>query len=300
MVRPDQSSVIEVPSSAPWWRRLTGNTRRLRQRPDWATFAGADWPDRILEVRVNEDFHAKQGRSTGKLVLQHAEQTLSVYLKRHYRLPRWQGLLAALWPGGDWSPALREFRHLQWAQSQGLPVPRVVAAGEYLGAFGRLQSVLAIEELTGMLPLHQAIPMAGRQLPAPHFRAWKSGLARELARLTRFLHERRYFHKDLYLCHFYVPALDTQVMPQWRGRVHMIDFHRLGHHPLTHTWWRMKDLGQLLYSSFTTGVDVRDRLRFWRHYLEPSRRRGAPWLTRLVRVRGENYFRHNAKKKAAV
>jgi len=300
MPRAEQSSLIELPGGASWWRRFSGHTRRLRQRPDWAQFAGADWADRILETRVTNDFHAKQGRSTGRLVLANADQTLAVYLKRHYRLPRWLGLLATLWPGGDWSPALRESRHLQWAQAHGLPVPRAVAAGEYLGPFGKLQSFLAIEELTGMLPLHQAIPLAGSQMDAPRFRQWKAGLARELARLTRFLHERRYFHKDLYLCHFYIPSADTQTTPEWRGRVHMIDFHRLGHHPLTHAWWRLKDLGQLLYSSFTPGVDLRDRLRFWRYYLEPSRRRAARWLTKLVRLKGDRYHRHNAKKKAAV
>ena len=150
-----------------------------------------------------------------------------------------------------------------------------------------------------MFALHQAIPMANRQLDACTFRRWKTGLAHELARLTRFLHERHYFHKDLYLCHFYIPGDHTQVLPEWRGRVHMIDFHRLGHHPLTWAWWRIKDLGQLLYSSFTPGVDVRDRLRFWRYYLEPRTPYEARWLTRLVCFRGEAYFRHNAKKKAA-
>jgi hypothetical protein len=126
------TSVIEASTGGSWWRRLLGETRRLRQRSDWAHFAGPDWAENILAAQVTDDFHAKQGRSTGRWVLANSGQTLSVYLKRHYRLPRWQGLLAALWPQGDWSPALQEFRHLQWARAQGLPVPRVVAAGEYL------------------------------------------------------------------------------------------------------------------------------------------------------------------------
>src|SRR5437016_7810230 len=126
------------------------------------------------------------------MVVEKAGRRLAVYRKRLYRLPRWQGLLATLWPRGDWSPALQELRHLQWAQAQKLPVPRVVAAGEYLRPLGRLQSFLAIEELTGMLPLHLAIPKAAGQLGPDAFRRWKTGLAREIARLTRFLHERRY------------------------------------------------------------------------------------------------------------
>jgi heptose I phosphotransferase len=289
---------IDKPATAGWWARLFGVSRRLRERSDWGDFAGADWAERILQAPVTDDFHAKQGRSTGRWVLEKAGRTLAVYLKRHYRLPRWRGLLAALWPEGDWSPALQECRHLQWAHAQGLPVPRVVAAGEYLGPLGRLQSFLAIEELTGMLPLHLAIPEAARQLDPVTFESWKAGLAREIARLTRFLHQRSYFHKDLYLCHFYIPAADTKVVPDWPGRLHMIDFHRLGHHPLTSLWWRVKDLGQLLYSSTVPGVHNRDRLRFWRYYLDPQQWRGARWLTWCVRRRGARYGHHNAKRAA--
>lgn len=289
--------MIEQTSSGSWWRRLFGSSRRLHARADWARYAGADWAENILQAQVTDDFHAKQGRSTGRWVLQNGGGTLAVYLKRHYRLPWWQGVLAALWPRGDWSPALQEFRHLQWAQAQGLPVPRVVAAGEYLQPLGKLQSFLAIEELTGMLALHQAIPRAARKLEPIVFRRWKAGLVREMARLTRFLHQLRYFHKDLYLCHFYIPRADTERVPHWPGRVHMIDFHRLAHHGLTWPWWRIKDLGQLLYSSDVVGVDARDRLRFWRCYLGPARRRDARFFSWCVRVKGGLYRQHNAKKR---
>lgn len=290
-----------VPPS--WWRRWTSPTRRLRARADWSSFAGDDWASDILGTQVTDDFHAKQGRSTGRLVLKNAGAELAVYLKRHYRLPWWRGLLATLWPQGDWSPALQEYRHLQWALREGLPVPRIVAAGEYLRPVGNLQSFLAIEELKGMLALHQAIPRAARQLQPGMFRQWKAGLARELARLTRFLHQRHYFHKDLYLCHFYIPHVDTSLIPAWPGRVHMIDFHRLGRHSLTRPWWRVKDLAQLLYSSDLAEVDARDRLRFWRHYLNPGPRlaaqfQRADWLAWLVRVKGNRYRRHNEKRAA--
>jgi heptose I phosphotransferase len=76
----------------------------------------------------------------------------------------------------------------------------------------------------------------------------------------------------------------------------MIDFHRLGHHPFTAPWWRIKDLGQLPYSSDVAGVDARDRLRFWRHYLMPRRRRSARWLTWCITQRGARYRNHNAKR----
>src|ERR1700677_765474 len=139
------------------WRRLVHGERRLRQRSDWSALVGLDWAERIMDVNLTDDFHAKQGRSTGRWVLHAGERRLAVYLKRHYRLPRWHGLLATLWPSKGWSPGIQEADHLDWARRHGLPVPAVVAAGESIGPWGKLQSFLAVEELTDMLPLHQAI-----------------------------------------------------------------------------------------------------------------------------------------------
>jgi heptose I phosphotransferase len=280
------------------WQRLARGVRRVRQRADWPHFAGADWAERIMALAVTDRHHAKQGRSTGRLILHDGERRLAVYLKRHYRLPRWRGLLAAVWPDAGWSPALEEWQHLEWARAQGVPVPEAVAAGEYIGPWGRLQSVLAVEELTDMLPLHEAVPLAAVRLDPPAFRRWKHTLIGEMARLTRELHRRRRFHKDLYLCHFYVPAGDTEHLPEWPGRVHLIDLHRLSHHPWTRLLWRMKDLAQLLYSSDVAGVEDRDRLLFWRAYLGAERRTWGGWLLRQgVLFKWRLYRRHNAKRK---
>ncbi len=272
--------------------------------PDWPLFAGADWADRILAVAVTDRFHAKQGRSTGRWILQApAERAagarrLSVYLKRHYELPWWRGLLASLWPGHGWSPAMREWQHLEWARQQGVPVPAVVAAAEYIGPWGGLRSFLAVEELAGMLPLHEAIPLAAVRQDAEAFRQWKRTLVAEMARLSRMLHDRRCFHKDLYLCHFYVARDDTQTVPPegWRGRVYLIDLHRMTHHPLRWRIWQTKDLAQLLYSSEIVGVDARDRLGFWRAYRGAgAHRRAGGWLRHLVLFKWRRYRRHNAR-----
>lgn len=289
------------------WQRLRHGVRRLRQRDDWEHFAGPDWSDRIMDLPVTDRFHAKQGRSTGRLVLKAGEGTagsprrLTVYLKRHYRLSWWQGLLATLWPRGDWSPACQEWAHLEWARQQGVPVPKVVAAGEFIGPWCRLRSFLAVEELTDMLPLHEAIPLASETLPADRFRRWKRALVAELARLTRMLHDRRTFHKDLYLCHFYIARDDTRTIPDFRGRVHLIDLHRLTHHPWTWRVWQVKDLAQLLYSTEIVGLDNRDRLRFWRDYRGPGPWRSAQrWLRRAVLFKWRRYRQHNLRRKTAL
>ena len=287
------SSTSLRPSSASWLRRLTEGGCELYARPEWTSHAGADWPARVMHLESTGHFEAKQGRSTGRCVLDSDVGPLVVYLKRHYRHPRWRGLLATFWPRRGWSAGLQECRQLQWASAQGIAVPEVLAAGEFVGPWGRMQSFLAIEELTGMLPLDQAIPLALRELAPDAFRAWKKGLALELARVVRFLHDRDRFHKDLYLCHFFVRRSDTARLPEWRNNVYMIDFHRFAHHPLTRTRWRSKDLGQLMFSSEVEGIGPRDRLRFWRAYLGADRA-ARLWLRRVVLLRAERYRRHNA------
>jgi heptose I phosphotransferase len=278
------------------WQRLVHGVQRVQQRSDWPAFAGADWALRIMDVELTDNFHAKQGRSTGRWILHGDGRRLAVYLKRHYRLPWRHGLLATLWPGQGWSPGLQEARHLEWAKRHGLPVPAVVAAGESIGPWGKLQSFLAVEELTGMLPLHQAIPAAAERMAPAAFARWKRGLAAEMARLTRELHQRRCFHKDLYLCHFYLPDADTFAEPPtWRGRMHLIDLHRLARHRWTWRLWQVKDLAELAYSSEVAGVTARDRLRFWRGYVGPDAGLDAWWLRPVVALKWRRYQRHNER-----
>jgi heptose I phosphotransferase len=279
-----------------FWQRWWYGVHRVRHRDDWVDFVGPDWAEQILDVAVTDRFHAKQGRSTGRWILYRDERRLAVYLKRHHRLPWWRGWLAALRPDGGWSPALQEWRNLQWAKSQGFPVPAAVAVGEWIGPWGRLQSFLAVEELADMLPLHEAIPAAARSLDPKVFQQWKRGLIGEVARLTRRLHGIRRFHKDLYLCHFYIPHKFTVELPQWQGHVHLIDLHRLGHHPWAWRWWQVKDLAQLLYSSEVPGVTARDRLRFWRAYLTSERDPLATgWLRWAVLAKWRRYRGHNRR-----
>ncbi len=279
-----------------FWRRLFHGTRRVPPSPEFEQFAGPDWADRIMEMAVTDRLHVKQGRSIGRLVLESGGRRLAVYLKRHYRLPWRQGLLALFRARAGLSPALEEWEHLRWARAQGLPVPDVVAGGEFIGPWGRLQSFLAVRELSGMLPLHEAIPAAARALAPGEFGRWKRGLAAEMARLAAELHGRRRFHKDFYLCHFYIDAEDTRRPVSWRGRVWLIDLHRLGHHRFTWPWWLAKDLGQLWYSSEVAGVTGRDRAIFWHAYRRANARaQTSRWFRWLVSLKAWGYRRHSRR-----
>jgi Lipopolysaccharide kinase (Kdo/WaaP) family len=280
------------------WTRLWHGYRKLHAAPDWASFAGNDWAERIMSEEVTDRLHQKQGRSIARWTLSSADgRQLVVYLKRHYRLPRLDGWKALLFPCFAWSPGLQEWQHLHRAAELGLPVPRPVAAGEFVGRGGRLQSFLAVDELSGMLALHEAIPLAQQRLNPTAFVRWKQSLVIEMARLTHLLHDRSYYHKDLYLCHFYIHEDDTRAEPaDWKNRVVVIDLHRLARHRLTGLWWKVKDLGQLLYSSEIEGVDARDQLAFWRAYA--GKRRSNSLLARMIRKKWRLYRTHNLKKEA--
>jgi hypothetical protein len=295
----DPSPALSLFSPISFWRRLRHGVKLIRQQPDWPRFAGEDWPERIMTETVTDLLHEKQGRAIARWTLTDGSQQLVVFLKRHYRLPRLHGLLAAFFPRIAWSPGLQEWRHLEWAKKEGFAVPRPMAAGQFVGPGFRLTGFIASEELTGMLPLHQAVPLAAQRLDPAAFLQWKRGLTAELARIARELHRRNVFHKDLYFCHFYIDeSLTCRVPKSWFNRAVMIDLHRLARHSITAKWWQVKDLAQFLYSSEVAGVTARDRLRFWKLY-RGDRAGSSPgrWLARLIRWKWQLYRRHARRKK---
>lgn len=276
-------------------------TAVLRCTPDWPRFAGGDWADTVMAVTVTDKLHQKQGRAIARWTLTDADgQTLVVFLKRHFELPTWDGLMAKLFPRRVWSPGMCEWEHLEWAEREGFPVPRAVAAAEYRGPGLKLQSILAVEELADQLPLHEAVPQAFATLGEAEFATWKRGLFAEVARLSRELHRRRYFHKDLYFCHFYIADADMRVSPDsWRGRVTMIDLHRLARHRLGWQWYVVKDIAQLLYSSAVVGVTDADREQFWHDYRGGDWGNVFPpsdWLKGPIRWKAGQYQQHHDRK----
>lgn len=61
-----------------------------------------------------------------------------------------------------------------------------------------------VAELTGCEALHEALPKLAARLDPREFAAFKRRVIAEMARITATLHAARQFHKDLYLCHFFL------------------------------------------------------------------------------------------------
>jgi heptose I phosphotransferase len=237
--------------------------------------------------------HEKQGRSTGRLILTAGRESLVVYLKRHWKFSTAQCLAATFLPSIFLSPAGREWQNLVWAGAHGFAVPDPLACGEFLGPWLGVRSFLVVRELGGMLPLHEAIPLAYRRMSPGPFARWKRDLIRELARIAARLHKLSHFHKDFYLCHFYIPEPDGSDSSP--GKVHLIDWHRLGRHSWMFQRWQVKDLAQFLFSTWgVLGITSEDRLFFFHAYLragqfELASRRLAMQVLRKAR----RYARHN-------
>ena len=274
------------------WERLVRGTRWCWTAERFRAALPADLEATVMQWQLTDRYHAKQGRSTARVRLDAPGGPLSVYLKRHHRLPWLTRLAATLDPAGHRAPAAAEWAHLERVRALGIAVPEVVAVGERIGPWGRVQGYLMVAELTGWLPLHEAIPARKAALDPRHFAAWKRALAAELAAIAATLHRARAFHKDFYLCHVFLD-------PAGR-RLALIDLHRLGEHRLTAFRWRWKDLGQLLFSTCgVDGIDDRDRLRFWKAYRAATGLRGARWQARRIRAKAARYLAHNRPGRAA-
>ncbi len=251
----------------------------------------ADLDATVMTLESPDRLHAKQGRSTARVRFESDAAPLSVYLKRHYRLPLANRLRALVDPAGRHSPASAEWAHLERARALGIAVPEVVAAGEWIGPWGALRSFLMVAELVGHAPLHEAIPELAATLDPARFGRLKRALVIEMAGVAAKLHAAHAFHKDLYLCHFFLDRSPGSIDGR---RLCLIDLHRLAVHRWTAPRWRWKDLGQLLYSTHgVPGIDDRDRLRFWKHYRGRSPIFLPSVQLRLVKAKAARYLAHN-------
>ncbi len=272
-------------------QRLTRGTRWSWSADEYRAALPADLDQTVMALDAKDRFHAKQGRSTARVRFDSPWGPLSVYLKRHDRLP-WSARLAALiHPGGHFSPGAAEWAHLARVKAIGVPVPDAVAVGEQIGPWGQLRSYLLVAELIGCRELNEVLPELARTRTPAEFDRLKRSLVIEAASIAARLHRIKLFHKDFYLCHLF---LDLSPTSRPGRRLTLIDLHRLAEHRWTAPRWRWKDLAQLLFSTYgVEGIDDRDRLRFWKHYRRRMSLKFPRWERRVILRKAKRYQSHN-------
>lgn len=247
--------------------------------------------DEILKGKLPEEVRRKPGRLIVRTTLPDtAGRQCPVFLKVYTPDGWWNRVISTIGARlGRKSRAQIERANLEWAASQGIPVPRLISE-----CGSSPLDVVVTEELTGMSAVHMLIPKAAKTAGGEAFQAWKRELVEELARLTRLLHRSNRYHKDLYLCHFFLPDNAVTDRLPIRGRLHLLDYLRLKHHRWNRRRWQVKDLAELLYSSDVPGVDARDLVRFMHAYLDcrkldsDARRLVKSVVSKAARYRRQN------------
>ncbi|MER3415370.1 MAG: hypothetical protein C4297_04040 [Gemmataceae bacterium] len=302
----------------PWWRRIwtawrhglvsvryTRTGQYIQQlvshgRDPWPQSSPARIFQAIMSIRSEDRYHSKQGRSTCRIGLGDtvspgpAVAPRAVFLKRFHRAACWRRLLALLSSSSAKTPACHEWKHLLWAKRAGITVPEPLACGEQSGPGLSVSGFLMVAALDEHTPVHEALPLYYAGWPSQEFVRWKRRVIAAMARIVQRLHRCRRFHRDLYLCHFFVPNRTT-----WHAQdVALIDLHRLTYRSWCTARARTKDLAQLLFSSYLPGVTCMDRWRFLYQYLYPERLKQHRRLIRAI-VRKAGIYEAKAVRRRA-
>ncbi len=244
----------------------------------------ADLYQAIAMTEPIDQFVSKQGRTTGRYRLPSNQGELNVFIKKYYHAPWWSRLLPA-----QFSEGMKERENLRLASELGIRVPRVIAAGA--DPQHKCKSFLVVEELSGYQPLDEFIPFRFSGKLNPETLELKLQLIEGVADIARRLHSARLYHQDFYLCHFFIKETPEASAP---FDLVLIDLTRLIYS--TRGRWRVKDLGQLLFSSDFPQIDDLDRLHFMKSYLQSPRMDARlRRLARSVSFKAWFYRRHNRR-----
>jgi heptose I phosphotransferase len=213
-------------------------------------------PDTFLSC--GDVVRRKGNKENVRLTLGEGEKRKLFFLKRH--------------TGDPGNPGLVEWENTRRAASLGIPTARPAAAGA-----SKEGSFFCSEELRGAEPLDDYLSRGS--LAPSRLRE----IARTAARLAARLHDENLFHRDLYLCHFFI--LDQGPGATDPGfRLFLIDLQRVFRPRILARRWMVKDLAQANHSAREGFTRRSDRLRFLRAYLEARGLDPGPGpLRRLVR-----------------
>ena len=158
------------------WDRLVRGVRWSWVDARYRAALPADLDAAVMTLESRDRLHAKQGRSTARVVFHPDGRTrASPAIARPWRStssgisgcpgrPGWRPWSTR---AGRHSPGGRRVGPPRTGQGAGVPVPEVVAAGERIGPWGGLQSYLMVAELTGLRGAERGPARAGGRARSP-------------------------------------------------------------------------------------------------------------------------------------
>lgn len=180
--------------------------------------------------------------------------------------------------------ARNEFVACRHLEAHGIRAPRVVGFGQRGVNPARLRSFVICEALDEFRSLGG---FAVELLETATASALRRKVIREIALVTRAMHESGLNHRDYYIWHL---LADTRRFAAGQVKLAIIDLHRAQVRRRVPGRWRKRDLAALLYSAESIGLALnrRDLFRFVRDYTgeRPAaavRRRRRFWESVVLR-----------------
>lgn len=200
--------------------------REILCKKGWNNFAT------IMQTAEGIQYKKNKLRSVVKVYI----EGKNVFLKRHYRIakPSW---------------AFREWQNIFKLKSLGINTMQPIAIGEQ-----ESQSFIITESLEHATRLEDFINKEKLGFME------KKELVKELASLTRRMHNNNLFHKDFYTGHIFVEKENNKF------KLYLIDLQRVKRHWVFRNHWRIKDIASLNFSSPEGFITKTDRMRFLKYY----------------------------------
>lgn len=181
------------------------------------------------------------------------EQAGQAYFIKKHRATGWREIFKNLFQGRlPVVGAKNEYVANQQLKKIGLPTIDIVAFAERGFNPASKRSFLVSKELTGCDSLEDLVGTWSSRFSE------KKQLIKEVARVTRLMHEHGINHRDYYLCHLW-----------WRREVsqlYVMDLHRAQIRKKVPVRWLIKDLAGLYFSSMDAKLTVRDIYQFLKIY----------------------------------
>lgn len=246
--------------------KLTGSDVLIIPQAWKDAWGEVDWFDKILALQGDE-YRNMDGRRTLRF-----DMLGQSYFVKMYTGLGWgricKSLLSLKTP--PILSAYNEWLAIKILTGLGIDTMNIVAYGERGRNPARRQSFLVTDDLNPAQSLEDVCRDWRDNPPAV---AFKRGLLKRIAEITRKMHTHGINHRDYYLCHFLLDTSKVNGSNDFNAlRLFLIDLHRVQFRKKVPRRWQIKDLASLYFSALDIGLTRRDCLRFIRLYTsEPLR-----------------------------